>query len=138
MAVEHQAPDVLRPQACSVPAPAGMAGLRARLGRRMVLAKPGPGLRRSLVVTGWIMGFIAILLATGFPNDVAGATQNNLDYFVRFMKRAVRPRVPSRYLLGGLVTHGSPLQSDRDRLIAQLHATVRRVLVWARSHSVVP
>ena len=43
-----------------------MAGLRARLGRRMVLAKPGPGLRRSLVVTGWIMGVIAILLATGY------------------------------------------------------------------------
>ncbi|MGB4782594.1 inositol monophosphatase family protein [Candidatus Methylomirabilis sp.] len=34
------------------------------------------------------------LLATGFPNDVAGATQNNLDYFVRFMKRAQGVRRP--------------------------------------------
>ena len=34
------------------------------------------------------------LLATGFPNDVAGATQNNLDYFGRFMKRAQGVRRP--------------------------------------------
>jgi myo-inositol-1(or 4)-monophosphatase len=34
------------------------------------------------------------LLATGFPNDVAGTTQNNLDYFVRFMKRAQGVRRP--------------------------------------------
>lgn len=34
------------------------------------------------------------LLATGFPNDVAGAQQNNLDYFVRFMRRAQGVRRP--------------------------------------------
>ena len=34
------------------------------------------------------------LLATGFPNDVAGTKQNNLDYFVRFMKRAQGVRRP--------------------------------------------
>ncbi len=34
------------------------------------------------------------LLATGFPNDVAGTAQNNLDYFVRFMNRAQGVRRP--------------------------------------------
>ncbi|MBZ0168012.1 histidinol-phosphate phosphatase [Candidatus Methylomirabilis lanthanidiphila] len=34
------------------------------------------------------------LLATGFPNDVAGTKDNNLDYFVRFMKRAQGVRRP--------------------------------------------
>ncbi|CBE67138.1 Inositol-1-monophosphatase (IMPase) (Inositol-1-phosphatase) (I-1-Pase) [Candidatus Methylomirabilis oxygeniifera] len=34
------------------------------------------------------------LLATGFPNDVAGTKNNNLDYFVRFMKHAQGIRRP--------------------------------------------
>jgi myo-inositol-1(or 4)-monophosphatase len=34
------------------------------------------------------------LLATGFPNDVAGTTHNNLDHFVKFMKRAQGVRRP--------------------------------------------
>lgn len=34
------------------------------------------------------------LLATGFPNDVAGTKNNNLDYFVRFMKHAQGVRRP--------------------------------------------
>lgn len=34
------------------------------------------------------------LLATGFPNDVATAKENNLDHFVRFIKRAQGVRRP--------------------------------------------
>lgn len=41
-----------------------------------------------------IAGLPDALLATGFPNDVAGAEHNNLDQFVKFMTRAQGVRRP--------------------------------------------